>query len=80
MSVGLLITHWCISHACYIGQGYEFGRIYFPKKIPSDMVSVWSGMNNVQCGCIKRGVNLSCAFLVLFLGLKDPLHLLRDIN
>ena len=80
LSVGLSITHWCISRACYIGQGFELGRIYFPKKIPSGIVSVWSGMNNVGCGCIKRVDKPGFCIFVLFLGSKDPLLLLRDIN
>ena len=41
LSVGLSIIHWCIRPACYTGQGFELGRIYFHKKIPSDIVSVW---------------------------------------
>ena len=62
------------------GQGFELGRIYFPKKIPSGIVSVWSGMNNVGCGCIKRVDKPGFCIFVLFLGSKDPLLLLRDIN
>ena len=55
MSVGLSITHWCISRACYTGQGFELDRIYFPKKIPTGIVTVWPGMNDIKCGGIKRG-------------------------